>query len=161
LIAIKPYSPARGADFLRLNRALLTHYGIDPATGAQETDLLRLMDAGRYLSCDLAYVGGQPAGFATWTLVFPTGTGLAMFLKELFIAPDHQGAGVGLALMGHLARTAKREGCKRIDWQTDAKNLAARAFYAKLNAPMVDKISYRLPASGYQNLIARAGLENH
>lgn len=114
---------------------------------------MSLLDQGRYLSCEIAYVSETPAAFATWALVFPAGAGMALFMKELFVAPAFQGQGVGRAMMAHLTQIAIREGCKRIDWQTDADNLGARTFYNNIGASVIDKVSYRVTASEYDRLL--------
>ncbi|MCK0095204.1 GNAT family N-acetyltransferase [Yoonia sp. F2084L] len=150
---IRPYDPTLAQDFLALNRAVLVHYDIAPATSAEEARLIGLLDQGRYLSCEIAYVDEIPAGFATWALVFPAGAGMALFMKELFVAPAFQGQRVGRAMMAHLTQIAINEGCKRIDWQTDGDNTGARAFYASIDAPVVDKVSYRVTASDYDRFL--------
>ncbi|MEO0929346.1 MAG: GNAT family N-acetyltransferase [Pseudomonadota bacterium] len=134
---------------LTLNRQVLTHYELSAATDAEERRLIALLDQGRHLSCELAYVDDQPAGFATWVLTFPAGTGIALFMKELFVAPAFQGQGVGKALINHLVTIAQREDCKRIDWQTDGDNLDAQAFYDRVAAPVIDKVSYRVTADDF------------
>lgn len=149
MIETRPYGAADAQDFLQLNRALLDYYRLAPATAEQETQLIKRLDAGRFLACELAFFDGVPAGFATWLLVFPAGTGVAMFMKELFVTPDFHGHGIGRALMAHLAQIALREGCKRIDWQTDSDNAGARAFYAKLQVSETNKVSYRWPVAAF------------
>ena len=149
MITIRSYSADRQDDFLTLNRALMDHYRLAPATQEEETTLTRLMSAGRYLTCEIAYLDDRPVGFTTWLLVYPTGASLSMFMKELFVVPDAQGSGIGRRLMMNLVGIAGREGCKRIDWQTDHDNVAARAFYERLGVNEINKISYRLTADQF------------
>ena len=83
-------------------------------------------------------------GFATWGLSFPAGLTTSLVMKELFVCPTAQGKGVGCAILAELARVAEIEGCSRLDWATDGDNRAAQAFYAKLNAPIKEKVTYRV-----------------
>ncbi|MDX8347563.1 GNAT family N-acetyltransferase [Cognatiyoonia sp. IB215446] len=149
MIQIRAYSPSDAPDMLELNRHVLKYYNLDAATDQEEQRLIALLDGRRHLSCELAYVDGRPAGFATWVLTFPAGTGTALYMKELFVAPGFQDQGVGKALMAHLARIARDEGCKRIDWQTDGDNAGAQAFYGAMGAPVIDKVSYRVTAADF------------
>jgi len=134
---------------LALNRQVLTYYELPAASEAEERRLVALLNGGRHLSCELAFVDAQPAGFATWVLTYPAGTGIALYMKELFVAPAFQGKGVGKALMVHLFSIAKAEGCKRIDWQTDGDNAGAQAFYGAMGAPVMDKVSYRVTVADF------------
>jgi len=50
--------------------------------------------------------------------------------------PDaHRRRGVGTLLMRAIFETAGTLGCSRVEWTTDAGNIAAQAFYAKLGLP--------------------------
>ncbi len=149
MIQLRAYCADDAHDMLAMNRHLLAFYNLTAATAAEEAQLIELLNKGRHLSCELAYVDTKPAGFATWVLTFPAGTGTALFMKELFVVPSMQGRGVGKALMAHLVSIAKANGCKRVDWQTDGDNAAAQAFYACMGAPVIKKISYRLTASDF------------
>ena len=135
--------------FVALYRACLAHYGIPPATPAQEARVLNLLRGGRHMSCLMAYDGTAPVGFATWALTFPAGAGVALYMKELFVRADTRGRGVGRALLSGLIDIAEAEGCTRIDWQTDADNATSRTFYAGINAPGYDKLSFRLTADAF------------
>jgi GNAT superfamily N-acetyltransferase len=57
-----------------------------------------------------------------------------MVLKELFVAPDMRGTGVGQALMGSLRQAAEAHGCNRIKWLVLSDNESAKRFYAGLGA---------------------------
>ena len=98
MIETRAFASGDSADFLTLYRACLAHYGIAPATTAQEARVLSLLTAGQHMSCLMAYDGGRPAGFATWVLTFPAGAGVALYMKEIFVAETARGRGVGRAL---------------------------------------------------------------
>ena len=94
----------------------------------------------------LAWVAGEPAGFATVSVLHPglseSGT---LFMKDLFVAEGARGAGVGRCFIRHLARMAKELGCKRFDWTAEKDNPDAMKFYAALGAERVEeKVYYRL-----------------
>lgn len=57
---------------------------------------------------------------------------------------------MGRALLAGLLRVAQDEGCTRFDWQTDGNNPHSQAFYAAINAPVKDKISYRVMAEDFE-----------
>ena len=58
----------------------------------------------------------------------------ALFLKELFVAPEARGRCVGEALMRGVAREAVARGCGRVRWQVADWNEGGQRFYARLGA---------------------------
>ena len=157
MIRTRPFAQADQGDFLILYRACLDHYGISPATPEQETRILTLLASGRHMSCMMAYDGTQPTGFATWVLTFPAGAGVALYMKEIFVADSARGQGVGRALLAGLLQVAQDEGCTRFDWQTDGDNLQAQAFYAAIGAPAKDKRSFRIVDTDFEAFRSRLG----
>lgn len=104
--------------------------------------------------CLIAYEGERPLAYACFAIVVPPLAG-ALFLKELYVAEAARGTGVGAALMKALAELARKEGCKRFDWTTDADLPEAQRFYARLGArPLEGKIYYRVEASELDAFIA-------
>ena len=57
-----------------------------------------------------------------------------VYLEDLYVVPEMRKAGVGLALMKHLARLAKSRGAERMDWQVLTWNEPAIRFYELLGA---------------------------
>jgi GNAT superfamily N-acetyltransferase len=57
-----------------------------------------------------------------------------VYLEDLYVVSEMRQAGVGLALMQHLARLAKERGCERMDWQVLTWNEPAIRFYELLGA---------------------------
>ncbi|WP_306114266.1 MULTISPECIES: GNAT family N-acetyltransferase [unclassified Roseovarius] len=157
MIRTQPFTEKGRDDFLALYRDCLRHYGIAPATPEEEERILSLLASGRHMSCLMAYDGTQPAGFATWALTFPAGAGIALYMKEIFVAEAARGRGVGRALLAGLVSIAEQEGCTRFDWQTDGDNLAAQTFYAAIGAPGKDKRSFRVMAADFSAFRARLG----
>ncbi len=94
----------------------------------------------------LGYVGGEPAAFALFFHNFSTFLGRpGLYLEDLYVRPEHRGAGVGKALLRRLARLAKERGCGRLEWWVLDWNEPAIRFYKNLGAePMDDWTVYRL-----------------
>lgn len=157
MIRCQAFAEGHEDNFVALYRDCLAHYGIAPATPAQEARVLDLLRSGRHMSCLLAYDGTQPLGFATWALTFPAGAGVALYMKELFVRGSARGRGAGRALLVGLVGIADAEGCARMDWQTDAGNAASQAFYDSIQAPSFDKCSYRIDAADFTDFRAALG----
>lgn len=149
MITTRGFEPSDAEAFLTLYRECLDFYDVPPATAEMEATLIEHLSARRHMSCELAFVDGSPAGFATWALTFPARNGMALLMKELFVADRARETGVGRALMAALLHHADHHGCVRMDWQTDGTNTGSRAFYAKLGAPEFAKISYRIPGEDF------------
>ena len=155
MIETRSFTAGDRDDFLSLYRDCLRHYGIPPATPAQEARVLELLASGRHMSCLMAYDGNRPAGFATWALTLPAGAGVALYMKEIFVSRTARGKGAGRALLAGLLGIAQAEGCARFDWQTDGDNQNAQAFYAGIGAPNKDKKTYRIMAAEFQEFTRR------
>jgi GNAT superfamily N-acetyltransferase len=56
------------------------------------------------------------------------------YLQDLFAEPSVRGQGVGRALIEGVYEQARRAGTRRVYWQTQAGNDAARALYDKVAA---------------------------
>ncbi|MEM8596932.1 MAG: GNAT family N-acetyltransferase [Pseudomonadota bacterium] len=149
-LSVVPYHPEHAEAFRALHRACLAHYGIAPAKAAEEDRVLRLLEAERHMACHLAFRGEVALGFATWGLAFPAAAGIALVMKELFVADHGRGQGVGRALIAALLAVAEEEQCERFDWATDGTNEAAQAFYAALDAPEKPKRSFSVPKTQFQ-----------
>ena len=61
------------------------------------------------------------------------------YLLDLYVEPGLRGAGIGTALIEHLAEIGRREGWLKIYWMTQADNEKAHALYGKLaeRSPLV------------------------
>src|SRR6476646_3977916 len=85
--------------------------------------------------CVLGSVEGVPAGFALY--FFNYSTFLArpgLYLEDLFVKPEFRGAGLGKALLLHLAAVAQERGCGRMEWAVLDWNAPAIGFYEALGA---------------------------
>lgn len=93
----------------------------------------------------IAEAGGAPAGFVVYFENFSTFVGRpGLYIEDLFVKPEHRGAGVGKALLKHCAAIAVERDLGRMEWAVLDWN-PARTFYEHLGAkPMSDWIVYRL-----------------
>ncbi|MBW4709498.1 GNAT family N-acetyltransferase [Roseobacter sp. YSTF-M11] len=154
-VTVRLFCEADADAFLAVHRACLVHYGIEPATNAQEARLLSLLVAERHMACHLAFDDALPVGFATWGLNFPAGAGVSLVMKELFVRSGARKKGVGRALLSALIDVARDEGCTRFDWATDGSNDGSQQFYASLAAPKMTKQNYRVPRTEFDAFQAR------
>ena len=104
--------------------------------------------------CVIGSVDGVPAGFALY--FFNYSTFLArpgLYLEDLFVKPEHRGAGLGKALLLHLATLARERGCGRMEWAVLDWNEPAIGFYEALGAKrLLDWQICRLDAGALQRL---------
>nr|WP_315384609.1 GNAT family N-acetyltransferase [uncultured Sphingomonas sp.] len=78
---------------------------------------------------------GTPLGFALFFQNFSTWTGLpGLYLEDLYVTPAARGAGVGKALLRHLADIAVTRGCARFEWSVLDWNQPAIDFYRAMGA---------------------------
>lgn len=91
----------------------------------------------------LAYDNDTVCGLASYTILYPATkeTG-QMFLKELFISPQHSRKGIGEKMMSAMAKEAIAENCSRFDWTANNDSPKATEFYQKLQAPIIEKKKY-------------------
>lgn len=96
--------------------------------------------------CHVAEKNGEVVGIAIWFLNYSTWLGQpGIYLEDLFVRPEHRGAGLGLALMKELARICVERGYRRFQWWVLDWNEPAINFYKSLGAePMDEWTVYRL-----------------
>jgi GNAT superfamily N-acetyltransferase len=86
----------------------------------------------------LAFVNGEPIGYATYFFSFTSLMGRrALWLDDLFINPDFRGKGIGKALMAYLANVAVQNQCARFEWIVLDWNTSAIEFYKRLGADVL------------------------
>jgi GNAT superfamily N-acetyltransferase len=105
----------------------------------------------------LAYLEGEPAGFALFFHNFSTFLGKpGIYLEDLYVKPELRGAGVGRALLVRIARLAKERGCGRLEWWVLDWNEPAIGFYKTLGAVAMDDWTvYRLTGDALDKLAAQ------
>jgi GNAT superfamily N-acetyltransferase len=104
----------------------------------------------------LAYLGDEPAGFALFFHNFSTFLGKpGIYLEDLYVRPEFRGAGVGRALLVHLAGLAKERNCGRLEWSVLDWNEPAIGFYRSIGAsPVSGWTVYRVTGEALEELAA-------
>ncbi|MGW5359745.1 N-acetyltransferase family protein [Actinopolymorpha pittospori] len=94
----------------------------------------------------VAEADGQVVGCALWFLNFSTWRGThGIYLEDLYVQPEHRGAGLGKALLTALAEECVRRGYSRLEWSVLDWNAPSIGFYRSLGAvPMDEWTVFRL-----------------
>lgn len=94
----------------------------------------------------IALLDGEPVGMALFFHNFSTWTGWrGLYLEDLYVTPEARGAGVGKALLKHLAALAVSRGCTRFEWSVLDWNEKAIRFYRSMGAePMEEWTVHRV-----------------
>lgn len=136
--------PATPADIRAIHALIieLAIYEREPdAVKASEADLQEALFGARPLvEAVLAEVDGTAVGVALFFTSFSTWAGKGgLYLEDLFVVPAARGAGVGKALLVHLAGIAVARGYARFEWSVLDWNEPAIGFYRGLGAVMQDE----------------------
>lgn len=101
---------------------------------------------------------GTVVGLALWFRNFSTWDGVhGIYLEDLFVLPDHRGAGHGRALLTTLARECVRHGYTRLSWSVLDWNTPSIGFYTALGAEPLDEwTTFRLSGAALRDLGAGA-----
>lgn len=93
-----------------------------------------------YAEVVIGELDGTPQGFALFFHNFSTFEGRpGIYLEDLFVRPAARGAGLGKALLSHLAALAIERDCARLEWSVLDWNEPAIGFYRKLGARLMDE----------------------
>lgn len=129
-VTVRDATAADEAGWRTLWAGFLDYYDMTLAPEVTSFTWTRLLDPANPMAARLAFAGGRMAGFAihqhhpsTWVM------GDDCYLEDLFVADDARGQGVGTALIDDLVALARARGWKRLYWNTEATNTAARALY--------------------------------
>ncbi|SRR5579871_1623238 len=152
---IRAATPADTPTIARLIRALAEYERL-PHTVVLEEDRLRehLFGPRPFAEVLLAEEAGVVVGFALFFHNYSTfRVKPGIYLEDLFVEPEHRGAGHGKALLCALARLAVERGCGHLQWEVLNWNEPAIQFYRALGAfPLSDWTSYRLMGEALRNL---------
>lgn len=107
----------------------------------------------------IARIADEPVGFALYFTTFSTFLGRpGIYLEDLFVRPGHRGAGIGKALLQHIARIACERGYGRVEWAVLDWNESAIGFYERLGAVALDDwTTYRVSGEGLQLMAQASG----
>lgn len=118
-------------------RRLFTAYGVfyetDFRQSVLEGDWAWLMDAAHDVSALVAELNGVVVGFAHLRRLHDTFTAApAWSLDDLFVLPEHRGAGIARALIEACDATAHAAGGGTLRWITASDNTTAQGLYDKV-----------------------------
>lgn len=135
---------ATPADIPAIHRLIveLAIYEKEPdAVKATHEDLHSALFGERPVAeCVLAELDGAAVGMALFFTNFSTWTGKpGLYLEDLFVMPSARGAGLGKALLVHLAGIAVERGYGRFEWSVLDWNAPAIGFYKALGAKPMDE----------------------
>ena len=136
---IRAAKPADVGELLRLIGALaeyekLAHQAVGTAP------LLHEALFGKRPVCEalIAERGGRAVGFALYFWTFSTFLCKpGLYLEDLFIEPEHRGAGIGKALLQRLASLVVERGGGRFEWRVLDWNEPSIRFYESLGAVLM------------------------
>lgn len=95
---------------------------------------------GPYAEVLIGEVDGTAQGFALFFHNFSTFEGRpGIYLEDLYVRPAARGAGLGKALLRHLATLALERDCARLEWSVLDWNAPAIGFYKALGAKPMDE----------------------
>ena len=92
----------------------------------------------------VAVEDGHVLAHATLVPLFPAGNlGVALFIKDLYVAARARGRGIGDAMMRHCAAEAQRRGATRLELTVDDDNPDAARLYERLGGQGTGKTYLR------------------
>jgi GNAT superfamily N-acetyltransferase len=140
---------------LRLIKALSVYEKLEDRVIATEEKIDHALFGPRpYAETLIAELDGEAVGFALFFHNFSTFLAQpGIYLEDLFVEPEHRGAGVGRALLERLASIALERDCGRLEWAVLDWNKDAIGFYRRLGAtPNDDWTVYRLTGEALRAL---------
>ncbi len=158
-LEIRPATEADVPLILSFIRELADYERLSHEAVATEEALRNsLFGERRFAEVLLGYRGGSPAAFALFFHSFSTFLGKpGIYLEDLYVKPEFRGAGIGRALLVHLARLARERGCGRLEWSVLDWNEPAIGFYRGIGAsPVSGWTLYRLTGEALEELATEA-----
>ena len=140
-LSIRPAKPADLPLIAALIRALADYEKLADEVRFDEATLgEHLFGPHPHAEVVIGEVDRQPQGFALFFHNFSTFEGKpGLYLEDLFVRPEARGAGLGKALLAHLAKLGVARGCARLEWSVLDWNAPAIGFYESLGARMMDE----------------------
>jgi len=152
---IRDATPDDVSAVAALIRALAAYEHLAHEVVLRDDDLREHLFGPRpYAEVAVAEHGGSVVGFALFFHNYSTFLGRpGIYLEDLFVLPEHRGAGHGRALLAHLAGLAVERGCGRVEWSVLDWNEPSIAFYRSLGARAMDDWTvYRLDGEALRSL---------
>lgn len=146
-IQIQPAAPADVPMILTLIRELAEFEKLLHDVTATEAQIHDALFGSRpSAEVTMARIDGEVAGFALYFFNFSTFLAKpGIYLEDLYVRQKFRGQGCGEALLRHLASTALKRGCGRLEWSVLDWNQRAISFYKSLGAvPLNEWTTYRV-----------------
>jgi len=107
----------------------------------------------------IAESDGEAVGFALWFVTYSTWQGRhGVYLEDLYVRPEHRGAGHGKRLLTALAAVARERGYARFEWSVLDWNAPSIEFYRRMGAqPVSGWTKYRLSGEALHEVADAAG----
>lgn len=140
---------------LRFIKELATYERAGNDVVATEADIRRSLFGGASTaSAVICEIGDVAAGFAVYYFTYSTWQGRrGLYLEDLYVTPEHRGAGCGTAFLKYLARLAVSLDCGRFEWSVLDWNEPAIRFYESIGArPLNEWVRYRLAGEALERL---------
>lgn len=140
-LIIRPATPSDLPLIAQLIRDLAEYEKLAHEVRFDEAVLqAKLFGARPYAEVVIGELDGTPQGFALFFHNFSTFEGRpGIYLEDLFVRPAARGAGLGKALLSHLAALAIERDCARLEWSVLDWNEPAIGFYRRLGARLMDE----------------------
>ncbi len=157
---IVPATPADLPGLHALVRALAEYERLSDVCTSTEADLAAALFGPRpvaeALIARLDANSRVAAGFALFFHTYSTFLGRpSLWLEDLFVRPEHRGAGIGQALIRTLAGIAADRGCGRFEWAVLDWNTPAIRFYESLGAAVLP--DWRIARVTGESIVRLAG----
>jgi GNAT superfamily N-acetyltransferase len=140
-LAIRPAQPSDLPLIAGLIRDLAEYEKLSHEVRFDEAALGRHLFGPRpHAEVVIGEVEGVAQGFALFFHNFSTFEGRpGIYLEDLYVRPEARGAGLGKALLAHLAALAIARDCARLEWWVLDWNAPSIAFYQALGARPMDE----------------------
>ncbi|MCX6430921.1 MAG: GNAT family N-acetyltransferase [Actinobacteria bacterium] len=138
---IRPALPQDVPAILSLIRGLAEYERALDQVHATEVDLLEsLFCENPQVFAHVAIAQKEVIGIAIWHLNYSTWLGKhGIYLEDLYVKPEHRGAGFGIGLLSELARICLDRGYERLQWWVLDWNTPSIDFYRSLGAVPMDE----------------------
>lgn len=140
-LAIRPAVPSDLPLIAELIRALADYEKLAHEVRFDEAELGQHLFGPRPMAeVVIGELDGVAQGFALFFHNFSTFEGRpGIYLEDLFVRPEARGAGLGTALLAHLAALTVERGCARLEWSVLDWNAPAISLYQSLGARFMDE----------------------
>jgi len=158
-LLIRPAARADVGLLLQMFGELAEYEHLEEQMQADEERLTRaLFGEHRSAEAIVAERGSQAAGYAVYYPTFSTFLAIpGIWLEDLFVRPEHRGAGVGRALLAAVAARLRARGGERLEWSALDWNELALGFYRGLGAQRMDEwVTHRLLGADLDRLAGEA-----